>query len=460
MFASVGRRLALLNALVVVGIIALVTMASFALVRQTLTRELDRELGDRAVTLADRWAEDLATGRRPALIAASGATDHPNEADRHVGDELLEGGDTLTYILDTRGQTLEASRNVFFPDLPAADGVRAALNGAADARGASIDGVPVRVVSLPIRLDDRLVGAVQVVRGTQQVTNQLRLIAWASLATVGLGILIAVPAGLFLAGRAMRPIRDAFARQRAFVADASHELRTPLAVIRANTELAQRLLPPASEVRDELQSVIGEVDQMSRLVDDLLFLARADAGTIRPVHEPLDLAAIVQSALEPMRNLARQAGLALTVETAGALPVAGDQDQLRRAVRILVDNAIRYTPTGGSIAVRADAVDGRATVRVRDTGVGISPEDQPRVFERFFRSDAARSRATGGVGLGLPIARTIVQEAGGRIGLTSEPGHGSEFWFTLPLTASPMPAPQAAATPAGATAAGTPVKAP
>ncbi|HEU5430793.1 MAG TPA: ATP-binding protein, partial [Thermomicrobiales bacterium] len=350
------------------------------------------------------------------------------------------GGDTLVYILDNRGQTLQASRNVFFPDLPSDSGVQAALNGASDARGATIDGVPVRVVSLPIRLDDRLVGVVQVVRGTQQVSNQLRLIAWASVATVGLGILIAVPAGLFLARRAMRPIGEAFARQRSFVADASHELRTPLAVIRANTELAQRLLPTKSEVRDELQSVIGEVDQMSRLVDDLLFLARADAGNVRPGRERLDLAALVRAATEPMRGLAERAGLELTVEAPGALPIAGDPDQLRRVVRILVDNAIRYTPAGGRIAVRAGAAEGRTTVRVRDTGVGIAADDQPRVFERFFRSDAARSRATGGVGLGLPIARTIIHEAGGRIGLTSEPGRGSEFWFTLPLAATPTSA--------------------
>ncbi len=437
MFASVGRRLALLNALVVVGIIALVTTASFALVRQTLTRELDRELADRAVTLADRWASDLATGRHPALVTAANQAERRDGTDRHVGDELLEGGDTLVYILDNQGQTLQATRDVFYPDLPSASGVHAALDGASDARAATIDGVPLRVVTLPIRVGDRLVGVVQVARGTQQVTNQLRLIAWASVATVGLGILIAVPAGLFLAGRAMRPIRTAFGRQRAFVADASHELRTPLAVIRANTELAQRLLPPKSEVRDELESVIGEIDQMSRLVDDLLFLARVDAGAARRGQEQLDLAAIVRGATEPMRGLAEKAGLTLTVDAAGALPVRGDADQMRRVVRILIDNAIRYTPAGGSIAVRAGSAEGRATVRVRDTGVGIAPEDQERVFERFFRSDAARSRATGGVGLGLPIARTIVQEAGGRIGLTSQPGHGTEFWFTLPLAAAP-----------------------
>ncbi|HEX5497589.1 MAG TPA: ATP-binding protein, partial [Thermomicrobiales bacterium] len=381
--------------------------------------------------------------------------DRQTATDQHAGEELLEGGDTLVYILDNRGQTLQASRNVPFPDLPSADGVHAALSGAADARGASIDGVPVRIVSLPIRLDSRLVGVVQVVRGTQQVTNQLRLIAWASVATVGLGILVAAPAGLFLAGRAMRPIGEAFARQRAFVADASHELRTPLAVIRANTELAQRLLPPASDVRDELQSVVGEVDQMSRLVDDLLFLARADAGNARSGRQQIDLSGLVREAAEPMRGLAERAGLTLTVEAPGVLPVAGDADQLRRAVRILVDNAIRYTPAGGAIAVRANAVEGRTTVRVRDTGVGIAPDDQARVFERFFRSDAARSRATGGVGLGLPIARTIVHEAGGRMGLTSEPGHGSEFWFTLPLAATPSsaaaPAAQASVEPAAKT---------
>jgi signal transduction histidine kinase len=373
---------------------------------------------------------------------------------------VLESGDVLLFAVAPDGKLVAVSIDRPIPGLPDRAGIAAALGGRTDTRTMPLLGENVRVYTEPVTNDGQIVGAIQAVQSNRAHETELALVARASLAGIGLGALAAVPIGLFLARRAMRPINDTFARQRAFVADASHELRTPLAVIRANTELAQRLLPPASEVRDELQSVIGEVDQMSRLVDDLLFLARADAGTIRPVHEPLDLAAIVQSALEPMRNLARQAGLALTVETAGALPVAGDQDQLRRAVRILVDNAIRYTPTGGSIAVRADAVDGRATVRVRDTGVGISPEDQPRVFERFFRSDAARSRATGGVGLGLPIARTIVQEAGGRIGLTSEPGHGSEFWFTLPLTASPMPAPQAAATPAGATAAGTPVKAP
>ena len=442
MFGSVARRLALLNAVVVVGVIALVTLVSYAAVSQTLTRQVDSDLTERAATVVDGWSNDLWKRRVGELPAA--VPEPSREGDSHrLGSELLEGGDTLVYVFGADGALIYAPHNVSFPDLPYQAGVAEALTGATDIRDVPVSGTVVRVLTVPVIVEGVPVGSVQLVRGKQQVIEQLRLISWANLATVGLGALIAVPAGLFLARRAMRPISEAFARQRSFVADASHELRTPLAVIRANVELAQRLLPVDSEVRAELGAVVAEVDQMAAQVDDLLFLARADAGQIAKSRVPLDLAATAAAAAEPMRAVAERSGVALAVSQEATLPVMADADEVRRLVRILVDNAIRYTPSGGRVDVVAGLRDGRPTVRVVDTGSGIPAADQERVFQRFARADAPRSRQVGGTGLGLAIAKAIATAHGGRIGLASTPGNGTEVWFWLPAAAPDANAPQA-----------------
>jgi signal transduction histidine kinase len=448
-FASIGRRLALLNAAVVVAVIAVAGFATFILLRQNLDREADQALKERAEVARETWADLFVAGpaapvRSPVAARESGdddrdmseARDHDDgddEDEDHEARELLESGDILLFAVDADGRLLVNARGTVVPELPDAAAVAVALAGAVDTRSIAIAGEPLRVYSAPVRHDDRVVGAVQAARSEREHQAELRLVGLISLIGIGLGSIIAVPAGLFLARRAMQPIDLAFARQRAFVADASHELRTPLTLIRATTELVQRLPDASPAVREELGAVLGEVDMTGRLVDDLLLLARLDSDAPPLRREVLDLGTTIRAATAPFAPLATNADLSLNVDAPPGIMAAADADRIRQIMRVLLDNAIAHTPTGGAVAVTVERQSAQARVAVRDNGAGIAPADQSRVFDRFYRVDRARSRTAGGTGLGLAIARALVLAHGGAIGLESTQGKGTTVWFTLPV---------------------------
>jgi signal transduction histidine kinase len=241
-------------------------------------------------------------------------------------------------------------------------------------------------------------------------------------------IVVAAIGGWFLAGKALTPVQQAFERQNVFVADASHELRTPLAVIRANAEFIQER-EPASE---EASEIVSETDRLSALVDALLAVARGDQNGGVSFDE-LDLGAVVEGSAASMRSLAAERGIALDVSAAPELRIRGSREQLRQLVVILVDNALRYTREGGRVEVDVARRDGSAVMAVTDTGIGIPSDALTHVFERFYRADEARTRDSGGAGLGLAIAQKLVDEHGGRIAAESTPGEGSTFTVTLPL---------------------------
>jgi len=228
-------------------------------------------------------------------------------------------------------------------------------------------------------------------------------------------------------------LERSFAEVRRFTADASHELRTPLTAIRTETEVALRKLSITPEQQQLLGSVLEECERLARLTDQLLALSREDAGVAHQAREPVDLTALVTGVAETMRPLAEARGLRLDARASGALLVRGDESRLRQVFYNLLDNAIKYTPAGGEVRVRAEAREGEAVVTVRDSGVGIPAEHLPRVFDRFYRVDKARSREMGGTGLGLSITRSIVVAHGGRIELDSSPGRGTTCTVTLPL---------------------------
>jgi heavy metal sensor kinase len=240
-------------------------------------------------------------------------------------------------------------------------------------------------------------------------------------------------------GRLARTINEmiarlerSFAEVRRFTADASHELRTPLAAIRAGAEVALARPLSAADHQELLGSVLEECERLTRLTDQLLALAREDAGA-PAAHRPLDLSALTASVAETMRPLAQARSLRLGHSAAGGLIVHGDEARLRQVFYNLLDNALKYTPEGGAVEVRAGGQTGSAVVSVRDTGVGITAEHLPHVFDRFYRVDKGRSRAEGGTGLGLSIARSIVAAHGGRVELASTPGQGTVCTVTLPL---------------------------
>jgi len=228
-------------------------------------------------------------------------------------------------------------------------------------------------------------------------------------------------------------IETAYRLQQRFVADASHELRAPLTAILGNLDLLRRRRDiPEEERQEALEEAQREAARLSRLVADLLALARADAG-MPLVLRPLDLDAVVLEAFKEARALSAEHEFVL--EPFEPVRVAGDGDRLKQLLLILLDNAIKYTPSGGRITVGLRGDGDRAEITVRDTGVGIPPEDLPHVFERFYRADPARSRDPGGTGLGLPIARWIVEQHEGDITLESEPGRGTTVRVLLPRTA-------------------------
>jgi heavy metal sensor kinase len=223
-----------------------------------------------------------------------------------------------------------------------------------------------------------------------------------------------------------------FESMRRFVADASHELRTPLSIIRGEADVALSQERAAAEYRESLAIILDESRRLSRLVDDLLNLARADAGRLKLQSEEFYLNDLLAECCRSAQSLAAARGIALECRPAEDAPFRGDEELLRRLVMNLLDNAIRYTPPGGQVSAALEAQDSELRIRIADTGVGIAPDAAPHVFERFYRADIARSRQNGGFGLGLAIVKWIAESHHGEVALVTTPGAGSTFTVTLP----------------------------
>jgi len=220
-----------------------------------------------------------------------------------------------------------------------------------------------------------------------------------------------------------------------FTADASHELRAPVSLIRTTAEVAvQRNDRTAEEYFEALKEILEESERTSQIVDSLMLLARADSGKETLECSSADACAIVREAVDQGERLARNHGLQFAATLPkGPIPIQADSNTLRRALLILIDNAVKYTPQGGSVKVNLEMNRHFAIVSVSDTGIGIAKADLPHIFDRFWRADKARSREQGGAGLGLSIAKWIVEMHRGSIDMESELGKGSTFHVRVPL---------------------------
>lgn len=232
--------------------------------------------------------------------------------------------------------------------------------------------------------------------------------------------------------RMLERLELAFDTLRSFTADAAHELRTPLAALHCRLEVAINKPRSEGDARDALSDALEQVAELGALVANLLFIARMDARPGLADAEPVDLGALLADVAEPFALLAEQKGVALSVKCEGELTGQGNPVMLRRLFGNLLDNAVRHTPTGGSVEVRAATDREGCQVTVTDTGVGIEPAALERIFERFYRADESRSRAGGGAGLGLSIVQRIVQLHGGQIHVASQPGRGTTMHVWLP----------------------------
>jgi heavy metal sensor kinase len=229
-------------------------------------------------------------------------------------------------------------------------------------------------------------------------------------------------------------LEQAFRRITQFTADASHELRTPVALMRTRAEVALRRPRSEEEYRETLQQILQDLQRTSSLIENLMLLARADSGAEALQRTRINMVESVGEACLEGRTLAETNQISFLQELPESpLWIEGESNSLRRLFLILLDNAAKYTPARGRITVTLTSSDGCAVAEVRDTGIGIAAEDLPHIFERFFRADPARSRETGGAGLGLSIGKWIAEAHGGTISASSKPGEGSVFQVRIPL---------------------------
>jgi signal transduction histidine kinase len=252
-------------------------------------------------------------------------------------------------------------------------------------------------------------------------------IGLASLVLAGIG-------GSFMSRRAMRPVRESFERQRAFIADASHELKTPLSLVKIDGEVLLRD-PTVPDIQEILEHQLSEVDRMNALLSDLLTLARLDAGKLDVARKPFDLATVLVETAGRFRARATAERIDLEVRVPGKLPARGDAERTSQVLAALLDNALRFTPEGGRVTILGSPRADRVEATVTDTGPGIDPTQLARVFDRFHRADtqsAARTREGGGTGLGLAIAHDLSHAQNGELTADNGAGRGAKLKLTLP----------------------------
>lgn len=332
-----------------------------------------------------------------------------------------------------------------------------------------------RIVTEPVRdsEDDAIVGALQYGLDRDDVDEPLAQLLVVFALVSPLLLLAAAGGGYLLAGRALAPvaaitdlaarvgaqdlharlqldlpddelgrlaqtfdamlarIEDSFERQRHFAADAAHELRTPLSLMRAQVDITLARSRSAAAYREALQGLDGDLQRMTGLVSTLLTLARADTGRLVPDRSAFDLADTVALILEQYTPVADEAGIDLRSEAEPA-PIEADEDLLVQVLVNLIDNALAHTPRSGTVTVGCRSAADEVQLWVSDTGRGIQPADQERVFDRFYRVDPGRSRVSGGTGLGLAICQAIVEAHSGTIALSSRIGHGTRVEVALP----------------------------
>jgi len=419
MFQQARWKLALWFAGTVAVIFGVIGVAIFASAGKALFDGVDSDLEARA--------------QREVLLPLAGGRFDPGG---QGAIQIATAGGYFYAITDQEGTVLRSTSNADVEGLAPVEELPAHDSGETSyINTKSSDGDDLRVYVVPIRgfRGDTLY--LQVGRSTEPERRALQQLLLILVAGGGVGLGLAMAAGFWLSGQALRPIRIAMEKQREFVADASHELRTPLALIRANAEILKREgEKPVDANIASVDDIISETDRLAALVTQMLTLARAETEQ-PPQFVPVDLNGLAQDTAREMRLLAGPREISIEVDARGETVVSGDPLRLRELITILLDNSLKYSEEGAAVTLRVGPDEGRAVLAVTDTGRGIPAEAIPQVFDRFYRADRARSREMGGSGLGLSIAKWIADVHKGTIGIESAPGRGTTVTVGLPLAA-------------------------
>jgi heavy metal sensor kinase len=454
-------------------VILAIILSSFSLFLYiTLSDSLYKGLDNKIKTMAEVIASSI---QRPL-----GGGQNIAEIDRIMSKQLgIRPFGRFIQVLDESGRVGGRSTNLRNVKIPInVQTLKDAARGKVTFETVKVmEDYPLRVVTLPVIEDGRMVCTIQVgssLEGVEEALQQLLIIL---IIAVPAALLLTSVGGLFLANKALKPVDEitqiakrigsgdlnqrikirkvndeigrlaatfnemiakldeSFQQIKRFTADASHELKTPLTILKGEVEVTLKKERKLEEYRQTLSSNLEEIDRMSRIVENLLTLSRADMGELKMAREEMDLSYVARAVWEDLKRMAQIKDVQLKFVDDSFTKVEGDPLHLRQLILNLVENGIKYTPSGGDVElrVRGDRENKVVKIEVSDTGVGIAQEDLERVFDRFFRVDKARSRETGGTGLGLNICRLIVEAHQGQIWVESELGKGSTFTVTVPM---------------------------
>lgn len=417
MFKKTRIRLTVLNAIVFFLLLNAFGSTLYFYMQHRLFEQADQQLRENAEHIQGEHFHDLAVFQKKP---------EEREADRRI-----------VYVLwDSNGQVrLQVpSSAVLTDDMNDLQNVLSAPNVST----VNLGGQTYRTLSVAthhdLLVDNVPIQTVQLVYSLGPEQSMLDSLLLVIVVAGVISVLAAMLVGWFLASKALVPIQRSWDKQQEFVEDASHELRTPLAVMK--THLERLFRHPEHTIEQEsgnISEVINETRRMSKLVAQLLTLARSDSNQVELLVQKLRLDEIAERVVTQFRELAVVKDIQIEKRIDSPLEMLGDEERLYQLFVILLDNALKYTPEQGRITVSCHRNTGAIQITVTDTGLGISKEDLPHIFDRFFRGDKARTRTEEGTGLGLAIAQWIVESHGGKIRAESELGVGTNFHVSLPI---------------------------
>ncbi|WP_315791238.1 HAMP domain-containing histidine kinase [Fischerella sp. JS2] len=413
MFERIRRRL-LLSYLIVLSLI----LGGFAIaVRIVFTHSLLKQQTEKLAALAQVAAANAEFDNGRIKIE----NDLPQ-------DKLFENHQGLNWF-DHKGNLIGKQGNdVFNLPIPVTEGKQ--INTVGKNR--------IQSVTLPIISSDdkQFIGYIRASQSLEEFDETLNKLDWGLGGGIVVALIISSVGGVWLTRQAMQPIEESFERLKQFTADASHELRSPLMAIKSNAGVALKYPEGIREAdAEKFQAISSATNQMTRLTEDLLFLARHD-NIPNQSKETVNLSSILNDLVQLYEPQASAKQINFKSQLSEKLYLLGDVNRLARLFTNLIQNAIHYTPSEGTVKIIANHSTSYIVVNVQDTGVGIAPEDLEKIFERFWRADKSRSYNSGGSGLGLAIAQAIAQNHGGLITVTSQIGVGSCFTVRLPLIIS------------------------